>query len=369
MPDAPLRILHLTRSADSGGLSRYLLDLCTRLHNLGHDVRVAGDEGPMQEEFDAAPFPYIRIPLMGGPISFLRCISALRSQSPDLIHSHYRRATLLGRRLQLERSPPLLYTVHLSHMSMNWWRRPLTDFGDHTHVAAEEARQWVIDEGRVAPDRVSLIPHGIDVKKFPQRTLAQRAAARAMLGLPPDACIAVFVGRFDYPKNEEWMLDVAAAMPDLRVLLVGGGPNEAKLRDRIDRVGLRSRVWVFESRDPLPIYQAADALLLPSLREGFGLVCGEAMSVGVPVLRTRTSGSALQIVENVTGRSTPIDHDAFIAAAKDFLSDPAALLRMGQAAAIHVREHFPFERQLTETLDLYRRLITLSRPNAGTSRP
>jgi glycosyltransferase involved in cell wall biosynthesis len=190
-----------------------------------------------------------------------------------------------------------------------------------------------------------------------------------MLGLPPDACIAVFVGRFDYPKNEEWMLDVAAAMPDLRVLLVGGGPNEAKLRDRIDRMALRLRAWVFESRDPLPIYQAADALLLPSLREGFGLVCGEAMSVGVPVLRTRTSGSALQIVENVTGRSTPIDHDAFIAAAKDYLSDPAALLRMGQAAAIHVREHFPFERQLTETLDLYRRLITLSRPNAGTSRP
>lgn len=367
MSDAPLRILHLTRSADSGGLSRYLLDLCTGLHKLGHDVRVAGDVGPMMAEFEAAPFPYIQIPLAGGPLSFLRCVGAMRNESPDLIHTHYRRATKLGRRLQNHRSPPLLYTVHLSHMSMNWWRKPLTDFGDQTHVAAEEARQWVVDEGRVPPERVSLVPHGIDVQRFPKRTPADLAAARAALGLPTDARVAAFVGRFDYPKNEDWLLDVAAAIPDLRVLLVGGGPNEATLRDRVERMGLKSRVSVLGYRDPLPIYQAADALLLPSLREGFGLVCGEAMSVGVPVLRTRTSGSALQVVENVTGRSVAIDHDTFIAAGKEFLSDPAELARMGDAAAIHVREHFPFVRQLAETLDLYRRLITLSQKK--TARP
>jgi D-inositol-3-phosphate glycosyltransferase len=319
----------------------------------------------MLGEFEAAPFPYMRIPLAGGPISFLRCVRAMRGQTPDLIHTHYRRATKLGRRLQINRSPPLLYTVHLSHMSMNWWRKPLTDFGDQTHVAAEEAQQWVIDEGHVPAERVSLVPHGIDIHRFPQRTPAERDAARAALGLPGDARVAVFVGRFDYPKNEDWVLDVAEAMPDLRVLLVGGGPNEAMLNGRVERLGLKSRVSVLGYRDPLPIYQAADALLLPSLREGFGLVCGEAMSVGVPVLRTRTSGSALQVVENVTGRTVAIDRGEFVAAAKDFLSSPTELTRMGDAAAIHVRETFPFERQLAETLELYRRLIRLARRKAG----
>jgi glycosyltransferase involved in cell wall biosynthesis len=367
LPDRPLRILHLTRSADSGGLSRYLLDLCTGLHHLGHEVAVAGDGGPMLADFDAAPFPYIRIPLAGGPISFLRSLKALQDRVPDLIHSHYRRATLLGRRLQAHRSPPLLYSVHLSHLSLNWWRRPLTDFGDHTHVAAEEAREWVIKEGRVPSERVTFISHGIDSDKFPRRTAQQRAAARAELGLPADAPVAAFVGRFDYPKNEQWLLDVAAAVPELRVLLVGGGPNEGALRHQVEKMGLASRIFVLGYRDPLPIYQAADALLLPSLREGFGLACGEAMSVGVPVLRTRTSGAHLQIVENVTGRSTPIDHDAFVAAAKDFLRDPQQLARMGEAAARHVREHFPFQMQLNQTLDLYRRLITLSCAKAKSS--
>ena len=101
---------------------------------------------------------------------------------------------------------------------------------------------------------------------------------------------------------------------------------------------------------------ATDLLMLPSGREGFSLVCAEAMSVGVPVLRTRTSGVAETVVENVTGRSVPIDHDAFLNAAVVMLSDPDALARMGTAAARHVREHLTFDRQLAETVALYNRL-------------
>ena len=153
-------------------------------------------------------------------------------------------------------------------------------------------------------------------------------------------------------------------MPELRVLLVGGGPNEAILRFRIDQMALNSRVSILGYRDPLPVYNAADALLLPSIREGFGLSCGEAMSVGLPVLRTRTSGTSLQIVENITGRSTPIDHDAFVAAAVQFLSDRQKLAQMGEAAAEHVRKNLPFQQQISQTLDLYRRLITLSRTDS-----
>ena len=85
-------------------------------------------------------------------------------------------------------------------------------------------------------------------------------------------------------------------------------------------------------------------------------MCAEAMSVGVPVLRTRTSGVAETVVENVTGRSVPIDHDAFLSAAVVMLSERDALARMGAAAARHVREHLTFDRQLAQTVELYRRL-------------
>src|SRR6476660_684247 len=130
MIDRPLRILHLTLGADAGGLSRYITDLSLAMHKLGHRITVAGDTGAWQWLFDKMPFPYIQIPLKGGPMSFWKSVRAMRAylrENPiDLIHTHYRRATLLGRKLQrhggAERSAaphsahslkiPLLYTLH-----------------------------------------------------------------------------------------------------------------------------------------------------------------------------------------------------------------------------------------------------------------
>ena len=128
------------------------------------------------------------------------------------------------------------------------------------------------------------------------------------------------------------------------------------LRRLINHRGLGDRVTLMDHSDPLTVYQSADAMLLPSQREGFSLMAAEAMAVGLPVLRTRTSGSTELIIEGVTGRSTPIQRTAFVSAAIEFLSDRASLRKMGAAGAAHVREHFPFERQVSETMALYERL-------------
>ena len=80
------------------------------------------------------------------------------------------------------------------------------------------------------------------------------------------------------------------------------------------------------------------------------------MRPGVPVLRTRTSGTKDLIVENTTGRSVEIDREAFLKAAGEFLADKPALQRMGIAAAEHIRRHFTFDRQLSETIAMYDRL-------------
>ncbi|MBV8781047.1 MAG: glycosyltransferase family 4 protein, partial [Phycisphaerae bacterium] len=303
MADRPLRILHLVRNADTGGLLRYVVDLATAMHDAGHSVTIASDTGPAQDLLDRAPFQTIRIPLMGGPRSFRNCVRLLHDMPCDILHAHYRRATLLGRRLQKTNSVPLLYTLHLSHMKTSWWRRALNDFGDHTHVAAEEARQWLIDEEHIPAEQITLIPHGIDTARFPQRDDRTMANARAELNLPPDALVAAYVGRFDEPKNESWLIDLALQMPSIHLVLAGAGPHERALEQSIEKNNLNGRVKMIGYRDPLLIYQAADALLLPSSREGFALACAEAMSVGVPVLRTRTSGTAAMIIEGETGQS------------------------------------------------------------------
>ena len=368
-PGRKLRILHVTNGSDAGGLSRYIYDLCMAMHEQGHEVAVAGRRGAWHWLFEKAPFEWIEIPAKGGPLSLMKSATILRDyigrHPVDVLHTHYRRGTLIARRVQKSLRPvvdlPILYTLHLSHIAIGWPQRIFSDFGDQTHVASEQARRWLVDDVHSDPSKISLIPHGIDPAKFPLADGAARATARASLGLDAGDRVGVFVGRLDYPKNVDWILDVAEVskqtIPNLRLLIAGEGPQEADLREAVESRGLGKRVQLLGHRDPLPIYQAADALLLPSLREGFSLVTAEAMSVGLPVLRTHTSGTRELIVEEVTGRSTPIEHHAFVTAAVEFLSRPELLHRMGQAAAHHVREKLTFTRQLSQTIELYTTLI------------
>jgi glycosyltransferase involved in cell wall biosynthesis len=365
-----MHILHITAGSDAGGITRYLFDLSTAMQAAGHQITIAGQPGSRHEMFRSTPFPWIEAPIKGGPLALLKASRILRQylqENPvDLIHTHYRKATLVARRLQKNVNVPILYTLHLSHIPLGLPWRWFTDFGDHTHAAATEARDWLIEEARIPPDRISLIPHGVHTEKFPVPTVAEKQAARAKLGLTEDNLVALYLGRLEDPKNESWLIDLAAAgkdsLPNLRILLAGDGPNEIALRQQIDRQNLQDRVQLLGHREPLPLLQAADAMLLPSQREGFSYACAEAMCAGVPVLRTRTSGTKELIIEGTTGRSIPIDRQAFLTAAIDFLSDKPALQRMGIAAASHIRRDFTFDRQLTETIAMYKRIAKPGSP-------
>jgi glycosyltransferase involved in cell wall biosynthesis len=157
--------------------------------------------------------------------------------------------------------------------------------------------------------------------------------------------------------NEEWINALAGVVREGVFVVAGEGPHEGEVRARVRAEGLEGRVKVLGHVDPLGVYQAADVLLLPSEREGFSLVCAEAMSCGVPVLRTRTAGTTETVVEGVTGRSVEIDREAFLSAAGEMMTMDAGMLRgMGEAAAKHVRERLTFERQYEATVELYRRI-------------
>lgn len=379
MSDRPLRILHLSLATDAGGLSRYITDLSNAMAAQGHEIIVAADRGEWQRRFENQKFKFIHIPLKSELWWFRECLRILRTElknTPvDVIHTHYRRATMLARKLQHNRPqpgtykvvawkdshvPPILYTLHLSHISLRFPRNLFTDFGDHTHIASEDARDWVVNKGKQKPDRVTYIPHGVDTNRFKPVDLTAKAQARRALQFEDDDVVAAFVGRLDVPKNEDWLIDLAAVskaqLPKLRIVLAGDGPHMPMLRDRIDSENLHDRVRLLGEVDPLPLYHAADALLLPSSREGFSLVCAEAMACGVPALRTRTSGTSELIIENTTGRSTPIEKNAFIAAAMEFLADRNKLAEMGSAAFEHVRGKYGFDQQVAATVSLYRSL-------------
>ncbi len=117
---------------------------------------------------------------------------------------------------------------------------------------------------------------------------ANRANARRHWGLSDRHWVVGFVGRLDYCKDVGFLLRALAQQPlepNVRVLIVGDGPDRAQLERQADRAGLANRItWTNRVDNPAQAYAAMDAMVLPSVYEVFGNVILEAMAAGVPVI-------------------------------------------------------------------------------------
>ena len=147
-------VLHLTAGSDAGGVSRYLYDLCQAMRVRGHQTIIVGQQGAWHELFEKADWPWIDLPLKGNlwtlwqaGRSLPRQLSQSGNPPVDLVHCHYRKAALVGRRVAKTLGVPMLYTLHLTGIPMHGIWRWLSDFGDHTHAAVSTS-QAMVDQRR-----------------------------------------------------------------------------------------------------------------------------------------------------------------------------------------------------------------------------
>ena len=165
---------------------------------------------------------------------------------------------------------------------------------DHVVCVAEALRREALALG-VPPEKVTTLRNGVDGRRF---TPGERGAARARLALPPDRPLLLCVGHLVRRKGQHLLLPaLAAAFPAgsrPRLVLVGDGADAGALRAQAARLGLADDVRFAGAVHPdaLPDwYRAADALVLPSLREGWPNVVLEALACGTPVLATSVWGT------------------------------------------------------------------------------
>lgn len=160
----------------------------------------------------------------------------------------------------------------------------------------------------VAPDRVRLIPNGIDVGDL--EALADQSAARAVRagsGVGDDEIVFLSVGRLEANKG---FADLAEALArsaltvGWRWVLVGAGPDRQHLQTVVDRQGIGSRVHFAGRADDATLhawYEAADLFIHPTRYEGSSLVTLEAMLHRRPVLATRAGGLPDKVLPGRTG--------------------------------------------------------------------
>jgi glycosyltransferase involved in cell wall biosynthesis len=176
-------------------------------------------------------------------------------------------------------------------------------------------------------------------------------ALLAALGLGERGVVGV-VGRLSREKGHDTLLAalpaIAARHPGAQLLVVGSGPEEARLRLRADALGVAgSVVWAgWRSRVELQALRGAmDVAVVPSTSEGFGLSAAEAAAAGLPVVATAVGGLPEVVDHGVTGLLVPAGDPAALAAAIGRLLEDEALRRSFGAAGRRVAaERFSYAR-------------------------
>jgi len=202
---------------------------------------------------------------------------------------------------------------------------------DVVAVPTEYVRGTVVEAFDVDPDRVVVVPHGVE------RRLGKGAAPadelRACYGLG-DGPVLVYPAITHPHKGHQFLLEVMAASwsdPDLRLVLIGGrGAADARVEDSIDELGLRGRVVrpghvSDEHRDGL--ISLAEALVFPSEYEGFGAPVIEAMALGTPVVSS--DQAALAEVVGDAGLVLPRNPEAWAEALDTVLLRRDSLIEAG----------------------------------------
>jgi glycosyltransferase involved in cell wall biosynthesis len=224
------------------------------------------------------------------------------------------------------------------------------------HLARLEARivspsGWLAGLARSAlpGQRIRVVPNGIP---WPE-SLPERARARALLGLEPNAPTALFAAhggaRAAYKSGADWPQyweALGGGLPGARAFAAGG--DEA-----YSRRGLT--VWPYVDRAKLAlVMRAADVLVYPALADNHPLVLMEAASLELPAASYAVGGVPEIVRHGETGLlAAPGDREGFLAAARALLTDASLRRRMGRAARDSAGRRFRAERMARDYEALY----------------
>lgn len=214
---------------------------------------------------------------------------------------------------------------------------------------------------------ITVIPPGVDTKRFRPLSNDERIASRREFGVSDDAELIVGVSRLVPRKGFDTLIEVAASLrgsrPRLQVLIGGSGRDAGRLQKLIDKHDAPVRMLGRVSDEQLPqLYGCADvsAMLCRSRwggleQEGFGIVFSEAASCGIPQIAGKSGGAADAVLDGVTGRvvANPSDVAKVASAMSQMLDDSFQRSLMGVASrerALHTFDYDVLTKSLAQVL-------------------
>lgn len=369
---------------DTGGMNVYVRDLTRQLgqmevhvdvftrsqdehvphvlHDLGYGNRVvhvpAGPEVPLPKQELANYVPNFVDGILG--------FAENKGIQYDIIHSHYWMSGLAARELKSAWNVPVVHMFHtLGLMKQRVARDPEEAEGDYRIIGESEVLrladrivaatpaelaqlQWLY---QADVSKVVVIPPGVDISHFYP---IPGDEAKEFIGIPPCDRMLLYVGRIEPLKGVDTLIEALSIIQqaDVCLTVIGGDSSAypgaedkemARLQALREQHGLKELVAFLgqRSQDTLPYYySAADAVVVPSHYESFGMVALEAMACGTPVVASQVGGLAFLVQDGVTGYTVPVDEPKTMAdRLAELINNSDLRKQMGENAARVAREY------------------------------
>jgi N-acetyl-alpha-D-glucosaminyl L-malate synthase BshA len=345
-----------------GGSGAVAADLASEMAARGHEVHVISYATPVRfeprpglyfHEVDVSSYPLFKFPPYEMALSSRLSDVAIR-EGLDLIHAHYAVphsvAAFLAREMVGRDRLRVVTTLHGTDITLigsDPAYRPMTRFALRRSDAVTAVSEFLREETRkvVCDDcRIRVIGNFVDAERFHPRL---RGAARARFARPGERLL-VHVSNFRPVKRVGDVVRIFASVARVhpaRLLMVGEGPERTTAERVASDLGVSSRVtFVGAITDVERVLASADAFLLPSDGESFGLAALEAMACGVPVVGARAGGLPEVVTDGVDGILEPVGSvDAMASRLAAVLANPEAAAAMGAAGRAKVESTYRSE--------------------------
>ncbi len=341
-----------------------------------------GKEGSLESSFAASPEVLTIIPDLVRPVhpwkdfNALRALTqALRTQRPDIVHTHSGKAGVLGR-LAARRAgiPVIIHHIHgpsfgpfqglLANAVFLSAEKIAAKATTHFVCSADAMTRRYLAAGIGRPEMYTRVFSGFRIEPFLQAR--NDPALRAKLELADDAFVIGKIGRLAPLKGHADLFQAFHALipqyPQARLLLVGDGALRAQLQTQADAMGLRDKIifaGLVPPSDVPPYVGIMDCLAHLSHREALSRALPQALAAAKPVIAYDFDGADEVCLHGETGFLVRTgDTPAVTRHLLELARDPSLRQRLGQCGQQLVKDKFPVEKMIDQLYHLYQRLLS-----------
>lgn len=311
----------------------------------------------------------------------------IQKEQPDILHTHGAKPGFLGRLAAYRQGVPVIvhtYHGHVFHSYYNpvasrffigaerWLARKTTAI----IVLSDSQKKEIADHYRITPgEKVHVIPLGLDAAPFECNQEVKRMKFRKKYGVLDDESAIGLVGRIVKVKNHGFFLKVASILKnnladDVKFFIIGDGRLRKKLESEanalmLDPVSIpqlpgRGRL-VFTSwiREIDEVMAGLDIITLTSFNEGTPVSLLEAQAAGKPIVAIDVGGTGDTMVDEETGfLLKDFDTQLFAEKLEWLVKNKSEAHKMGSRGREYVKTRHPFQKQVENTLLLYKQLLS-----------